>query len=622
MTDRTADHHLPARQAAAPAQPAQPTSPDQPAQPVLATAGQGRGAAGAYLDSGTPRPSVAFPFTIGAELATEGGMAELAFFRHGEELLRVALADRTEIGRAPDCDVSLPDPALSRVQAVIERRGEAYHLVDRSGRGTRVAGVDQAEAPLADGAEIALGAWRALFRAAVAPGAEPTRAGQTQLRASDGPQAGPPAARLRVRERGLERTVAVPAAGLSVGKGAGNDVALEDPFVSTRHLRLEPRAGRWLLCDLGSTNGTLLGGVRVERADLPFGVVVQLGDAELVLEPPGAAAAARPLAFEGMISGDPGMRQVFDAVERVAASGLSVAILGETGTGKELVARALHLRSPRRDGPFIPVNCSAIAETLIESELFGHERGAFSGAERLRKGAFEEAHGGTLFLDEIGELPFDLQAKLLRTLEQGEVKRVGASRPITVDVRIVAATHRDLRAQVRARKFREDLFYRLCVVPVTIPPLRRRGGDVRALAEAFLAASAPRGAGLRWSEEALARLEGYDWPGNVRQLRNVVQRALLFRGEGATLPASAVLFEDTRTSPGDTGDDDTLFVRGLTMEEVEREAIRASLRRHGGRRSAVVKELQIAKSTVLKRIAQWGLQDEGKVSGEPVDDDA
>jgi len=311
------------------------------------------------------------------------------------------------------------------------------------------------------------------------------------------------------------------------------------------------------------------------------------------------------------------MRRVFELIERVAPSDAAVAILGDTGTGKELVARALHARSPRAPGPFIPVNCSAIAETLMESELFGHERGAFSGAERMRKGAFEEAHGGTIFLDEIGELPFDLQAKLLRVLELGEVKRVGASRPLNVEVRVVAATHRDLRAQVRAGKFREDLFYRLCVVPITVPPLRQRRGDIRLLAETFLAASAPRGLSLRWSAEALAQLEGYDWPGNVRQLRNVVQRALLFRGEGLVVGTSAVAFEDTRGGGG-TGDDDALYVRGLTMEELEREAIRLSLRRHRGQRSAVVRELKIAKSTVLKRIGQWGLQQEGRTPGQAI----
>jgi DNA-binding NtrC family response regulator len=213
--------------------------------------------------------------------------------------------------------------------------------------------------------------------------------------------------------------------------------------------------------------------------------------------------------------------------------------------------------------------------------------------------------------------------RLLRILQDGSFERVGGSRPLHADVRIVAATHRDLRAQVRARRFREDLFFRLCVVPLNVPPLRQRQGDVRALAQRFLEAAAPRGLSLRWSEEALAKLESYDWPGNVRQLKNVVQRALLFRGEGLSLPASVVAFEDARPAARG-GDDTTLYLPGLTMEEVERECIRLSLRRHGGKRSEVVKELRLAKSTVMKRIAQWGLQDEGRDTGaaddEPDDD--
>jgi len=549
-------------------------------------------------------------------------MPELAFFRHGEELLRVALGEATRIGRSPECDVSLPDPTLSRVQAVVERRGQAYHLLDRSGRGTLVNGAEVAEAALEDGSEIALGTWRALFRSAASADEDATRlTGGTEVRTAAGGGAAPPA-RLRVRLRGAERTHPLPPAGAVLGSDPTCDVPVDDPFVSARHLRLETRDGRWQAVDLGSTNGTFVGGARVARAEIGLGVWLRLGDAEVVLEPRDRPEPGRGQLFEGMLSSDPAMRQVFDLVERLGASDAAVTILGETGTGKELVARALHARSPRAAAPFIPVNCSAIAETLIESELFGHEKGSFSGAERLRKGAFEEADQGTIFLDEIGELPFDLQPKLLRVLELGEVKRVGASRPISVDVRIVAATHRDLRAQVRAGKFREDLFYRLCVVPVTVPPLRRRQGDVRLLADAFLARAAPRGLSLRWSHEALQKLERYDWPGNVRQLRNVVQRALLFRGEGCEIPASAVTFEDTRAAPAQGGDESVLYVRGLTLEEIEREAIRLSLRRNAGRRSAVVKELQIAKSTVLKRIAQWGLQDEGRTGGAAAEDEA
>ena len=547
-------------------------------------------------------------------------MAELAFFRRGEELLRVALSDRTTVGRSPECDVSLPDPGVSRVQAVVERRGGGFHLLDRSGRGTRVGSAEVAEAALADGTEIAFGSWRALFRAAPAQGAEPTRSGGgTGVRAAAAAE-GPPMGRLRVRQRGRERIVPLGAAGLTVGKDASNGVVLDDPFVSARHLRIEPRGGRWQVTDLGSTNGTFLAGVRVMEAELPPGLGLSLGDCQLTLEvgPPREAA---PAVFEGMFSSDPAMRQVFDLVERVALTDVPVTILGETGTGKELVARALHARSQRRQAPFVPVNCSAIAETLIESELFGHEKGAFSGADRLRKGAFEEAHGGTIFLDEIGELPFDLQPKLLRALELGEVKRVGASRPIQVNTRVVAATHRDLRAAVRAGRFREDLYYRLCVVPVNVPPLRQRRGDIRSLAERFLEASAPRGLQVGWSEEALRKLEGYDWPGNIRQLRNVVQRALLFRGEGLSIPVSAVTLEDTRGPASGSGDDATLYLPGLSLEDIEREAIRLSLRRHKGRRSAVVKELRIAKSTVMKRIGQWGLQQEGRPGGAPEGDE-
>jgi DNA-binding NtrC family response regulator len=548
-------------------------------------------------------------------------MPELAFFRHGEELLRVALGDQTTIGRSADCDVSLPDPALSRVQASVERRAGGFTLLDRSGRGTRVAGADVSEAVLRDGTELSFGTWRALFRESGSGGSEATSAGGlTGIRPVEAVHS--PQARLRVRDRGRERIASLPDEGLTVGSMPGNGLVLDDPFVSARHLRIERHTGRWQLVDTGSTNGTLLGGVRVWHAEIPPGLPITVGDSQLVLELGSPREGRLPGSYEGLFSLDPGMRQVFDLIDRLAPAELPAVVLGETGTGKELVARALHARSPRCDGPFIPVNCAAIPESLMESELFGHEKGAFSGAERQRKGAFEEADQGTLFLDEIGEMPLDLQAKLLRALESGEVKRVGSSRPIQVSVRVVSATHRDLPAQVRAGKFREDLFFRLCVIPVTVPPLRARQGDVRALAQRFLDAAAPRGLQLRWSEEALRRLEAYDWPGNVRQLRNVVQRALLFRGEGTVLPASAVTFEDLRPASVPGGDDTTLYLPGLSMEDIEREAIRLSLRRHRGKRAAVVKELQIAKSTVMKRIGQWKLQDEGREGGAAPDDES
>jgi DNA-binding NtrC family response regulator len=549
-------------------------------------------------------------------------MAELVFFRQGEELLRVALRDRTEIGRAPECDIALPDPSVSRVQAVIERQGSEYLLTDRSGRGTRVGNALVAEATLVDGLELGFGGLRAVFNVVGAEQTGETRVtGDTVARPRSGEHGARPA-RLRVRRSGTEQVYPLGSTRLTIGKDSSNDVVLDDHFVSSRHARLEPRDGGWYLVDLGSTNGTLLSGASITHGEVMPGAVITVGDTELVLELDGEEPL--PLngesTFEGMYSRDPGMRQAFEVIERVAPTEATVMIMGETGTGKELVARALHARSGR-EGVFIPVNCSAITESLIESELFGHEKGAFSGADRLRKGAFEEADGGTLFLDEIGELPLEQQAKLLRVLEEGEVRRVGATRPIRVSTRIVAATHRDLRAQVRAKKFREDLFYRITVIPVQLPPLRSRRGDIGTLARVFLARAAPAGRKVEWAPDALAKLEGYDWPGNIRQLKNVVQRALLLRGAGAPLGADSVMFEDTRAITGPSFDDDTLYVRGLTFEQGQRELLRLSLRRNRGNRTAVVKELQIARSSVMKWITQWGLKDEGRDGLEPGEGD-
>ena len=357
----------------------------------------------------------------------------------------------------------------------------------------------------------------------------------------------------------------------------------------------------------------------MQRAELPLAVPITLGEAELTLEPLAAPPPPRSGTFEGMLSADPAMRQVFDLIERVAPSNAPVTILGETGTGKELVARALHARSERRAGPFIPVNCSAIAETLIESELFGHEKGAFSGRRAaaeggLRGGARRDdlpRRGRRAAARPAAEAPAGARAR------GGEARRGLAAAPVDV---------RDRRGHP-PRPARGGPRWEVPRGPL-LPALRRahHGPAAPRPAQATCArwpscsshASAPRGLPLRWTEEALRRLEGYDWPGNVRQLRNVVLRALLFRGEGLAVTADAVCprgHPDRRG--GATGDDDTLYVRGLTMEEVEREAIRSALRRNRGRRAAVVRELQLAKSTVMKRIDQWSLHDEGRAPGEP-----
>jgi len=311
------------------------------------------------------------------------------------------------------------------------------------------------------------------------------------------------------------------------------------------------------------------------------------------------------------VGADPAMKLLIELIERVAPSSAAVTILGESGTGKELVARAIHARSSRAERPFVPVNCAAISKELIESELFGHEKGAFTGAVGAHKGAFEEADGGTLFLDEIGELPLELQPKLLRALESGEIKRVGSSRPGHVDVRVVAATNRDLLAASRTGQFRDDLYYRLYVVPLTLPPLRTRRGDIPALAEYLLSQFSPRGQTVRFTPAALARLESHPWPGNVRELRNVVHRALLLRRGSAIDEADLTFDPDPSPRLRDASAVAGQYIPGRKLEELlelaERQIVESALRQFNNNRERVARELGVARSTLFKRLKDWGM---------------
>ncbi len=268
----------------------------------------------------------------------------------------------------------------------------------------------------------------------------------------------------------------------------------------------------------------------------------------------------------GLVGESPTMREIYQEASRVAATDVTVLILGESGTGKELVARAIHERSGRRDKPFVPVNCGAISPELVESELFGHVRGAFTGANAAREGIFEEAHKGTVFLDELGELPLGAQVKLLRTLQEGEVRRVGSNEARRVDVRVIAATNVDLERQIAEGKFRKDLFYRLNVVPIVLPPLRERREDIPLLARHFLRKHAGRaGREVRSiSPEAMRLLGAYEWPGNVRELENVIQRAMV-RARGATVLPADLPFSGEQ--PVDEGAAGAGELAGLALPE-------------------------------------------------------
>jgi two-component system NtrC family response regulator len=305
--------------------------------------------------------------------------------------------------------------------------------------------------------------------------------------------------------------------------------------------------------------------------------------------------------FEGLLGTSPQMQQVFTVVRKVAGSNAPVLILGESGTGKEMVALAIHRRSPRKDGPFVAINCSAIPETLLESELFGHEKGSFTGAHAQRKGRIESASGGTLFLDEIGEIPLQLQVKLLRFLQEQRIERVGGRQELQVDTRVVAATNVDLKRAIIESRFREDLYYRLAVVVLNLPALRERGGDIRLLAQEFLRRNAVASGkeGLSLGKDAVQALEAHSWPGNVRELENRVKRAVIM-AEGKRL--SAVDLE--------------LEVAGLEQqslnlkearESAERDVVERALRKHSGKIAPAAADLGISRPTLYELMEKLGI---------------
>ena len=377
-----------------------------------------------------------------------------------------------------------------------------------------------------------------------------------------------------------------------VGSRPGNDLVLEDAAVSRIHFEIHADEIGYRIRDLDSLNGTWVDGYRVVEAYLPSGCTVRAGGSELrfsVLEDEVDIPATSSDGYGPLVGSSIPMRELYAVIDRAAPTDVTVLIEGETGTGKELVARALHEQSSRAGGPFVVLDCGAVPASLLESEIFGHERGAFTGAHARRIGLLEEASRGTLFIDEVGELPIELQPKLLRALEQREIRRLGARDTLALDIRVVAATNRDLAVEVNRGAFREDLFYRLAVVQVTLPALRDRREDIVALTEHFVR-KACKGDRQRAAqmlsgidEENWNRLRAHPWPGNVRQLRNVIERTLALSDPQALafeLPGS-----ETRLDATELGVDlDRPFSeqKAEVMARFEREYLEGQLARHGG----------------------------------------
>ncbi len=392
---------------------------------------------------------------------------------------------------------------------------------------------------------------------------------------------------LRVGERSLR------GGQLSIGTDSGNDLVIGSHYASAFHCLVFFRDGQWLVRDLQSKNGTFINEVRVREAVLPTPAQLRVADISLPVESEESDEDEDVLGLRGR---SPSMVSLRAAVRRVATAPAPVLVLGESGSGKELVARALHDLSPRASKPFVAINCGALAASLIESELFGHARGAFTGAAERRQGAFTAADGGTLFLDEIGELPTELQPKLLRVLETSEVKAVGDDKMRQVDVRVVAATHRDLPKEVERGQFRRDLFHRLSVLRIDVPRLRDRGDDVLILARHFLSQLRPPGRLVELSPAAEATLASYEFPGNVRELKNAVVRGLWNSKGGMIEPAHMGLAAVSVT-------------HAAPLSRLERDAIVDALTQCGGSRAQAARALGIARSTLYRKLEEYGINE-------------
>ena len=419
------------------------------------------------------------------------------------------------------------------------------------------------------------------------------------------------------------KSIEVAAATIHIGR-TGADLNLSDAKVSGLHCELKLTPEGYRLRDLGSTNGTYIKGVRVVEAYPQPGATIQLGKSAIVFEPL-EDSVEMPLWHEprlhNLVGGSAPMRELFELINRFAQSTATVLIQGETGTGKEGVADALHQCSPRRDQPFIVLDCSAIPEQLFESQLFGHEVGAFTGAIKATPGVFEMAHGGTLFLDEIGELPLDVQAKLLRAVETRKVRRLGGTKTFAADVRLVAATNRDLAVEVNRGTFRSDLYYRLAVARLYIPPLRERREDVELLIEHFIRQlSLSTGDGdPQLPPGFLVRAQHHPWPGNVRELRNAVERAVLMPNDAGAVFESAPNKESDTPVAGQPIDISVPFkvAKQRVVDDFDRRYLKTLLEAHDNNISAAARAAGLERMSIYKMMRRLDLDRQDAVGRAP-----
>ncbi|HWO21190.1 MAG TPA: sigma 54-interacting transcriptional regulator [Kofleriaceae bacterium] len=549
----------------------------------------------------------------------------------GEPSSRVIdLIDGGEVtfGRSRGAIVSVKDDDVSRLHARVRRTGDAIEVEDLGSRnGTWVNG-ERITAPrrLAAGDELKLGSILAVVgRTSGLRRARPVSdadAGEARLAAE---------VDRAVRYRRPVTFALVRFAGRAIDAALDAIAGILRPmdliadYAGDDHLVILPELDR---ASGGAALASIVSAAQQAGATVKTGSAVAPDDgttADTIIaalraslhggKPAGAAAAAAaaPAAaapLDGPIVLDPVMQRVYKLVAKIGESSMTVLILGETGVGKELVAEAIHKGSPRRDGPLIKLNCAALPETLLESELFGHERGAFTGAERRKQGFFEAADGGTLFLDEVGEMPLSLQAKLLRVLEGKVITRVGGTAETAVDVRVVCATHRDLQADVRTGRFRQDLLFRIGGFTVAVPPLRDRRSEIVPLAEHFvrLAAAEQRRPPPALAPDARDALLAYRWPGNVRELENAIQRALVLCEDTITLADLPDRLRDVAPRGGGAAASAAVGDIQGQLEELERGAIAAALEAHGDNQTRAARALGLSRRALIYKMEKYGLK--------------
>jgi DNA-binding NtrC family response regulator len=514
-------------------------------------------------------------------------------------LWRTVDAPSFTIGRNPECDLSVPDDAVAPVQCVLQRDGQLLVLVNHAEDGTKV-GDDRikVEARLAEGDVLLLGPVSATVRYR----GEKASEGGTRTLLRDG-GAGPKGAVLKFGERTYEIT----RRGVTIGSDASNDVVITDPYVSSFHARVAMEDGRCMVHDGGSRNGVFIGEQKVHAAEVKPPAKVKIGriDVQIAAGESAVEESAPAVDYVGVSSISNEVRTV---AMRMATNDAPVLVLGETGTGKEVAARLIGTSGPRAGKPFVAINCGALSRSLIESELFGHEKGAFTGAEKRKLGAFEQAQGGTLFLDEVGELPLDLQPQLLRVLETGILRRVGGIEDVPVRVRVVAATNRQLDDEVLAGRFREDLFHRLHVLSLSLIPLRDHPEDIPVLVAHFLKQFVPDGSPVTFDDAAMKKLSGHVWPGNIRELRNVVQRAVLMRATDKLVAKDVVFPPNTSKNRLEAQN-----AKKKTLADIERTAIVNAIVENSGKKGDAADALGISRSTIHRKIEEYRIDIDAEI---------